>query len=89
MSDSGRGTGARILLGAAASFTIGVAGTPDHNRGPSLAASQMGPRLLRNVTKDRGNQITQGPELGTVSNALLVLRRCECRTRATVFRTSP
>ena len=35
-----------------------------------LAAGQMGPRLLRNFTKDRGNQITLGAFLGTFSYAL-------------------
>ena len=40
----------------------------------SLAAGQMGPRLLRNFTRDRGNQITLGAFLGTFSYALMVLR---------------
>lgn len=34
----------------------------------------MGPRLLRNFTKDRGNQLTLGAFLGTFSYALIVLR---------------
>lgn len=34
----------------------------------------MGPRLLRNFTKDRGNQITLGAFLGTFSYALMVLQ---------------
>ena len=40
----------------------------------SLAAGQMGPRLLRNFTRDRGNQFTLGAFLATFSYALMVLR---------------
>jgi len=59
---NGGGTGARTLLGAIASSTIGVAGTVFSITiaALSLAAGQMGPRLLRNFTRDRGNQITLG-----------------------------
>ena len=73
---NGGGTGARTLLGAVASSTIGVAGTVFSITiaALSLAAGQMGPRLLRNFTKDRGNQITLGTYLGTFSYALMVLR---------------
>ncbi|MDP9095010.1 MAG: DUF2254 domain-containing protein [Pseudomonadota bacterium] len=73
---SGGGTGARALLGAVASSTIGVAGTVFSITiaALSLAAGQMGPRLLRNFTRDRGNQTTLGIFLGTFSYALLVLR---------------
>ena len=73
---NGGGTGARTLLGAVASSTIGVAGTVFSITiaALSLAAGQMGPRLLRNFTKDRGNQITLGTFLGTFSYALMVLR---------------
>ena len=69
-------TGARTLLGAVASSTIGVAGTvfTITIAALSLAAGQMGPRLLRNFTRDRGNQITLGIFLGTFSYALMVLR---------------
>ncbi len=72
----GGGTGARTLLGAAASSTIGVAGTAFSITiaALSLAAGQMGPRLLRNFTRDRGNQITLGIFLATFSYALMVLR---------------
>ena len=72
----GGGTGARTLLGAVASSTIGVAGTVFSITiaALSLAAGQMGPRLLRNFTKDRGNQATLGTYLGTFSYALVVLR---------------
>lgn len=73
---NGGGTGARILLGAVASSTIGVAGTVFSITiaALSLAAGQMGPRLLRNFTRDRGNQFTLGAFLGTFSYALMVLR---------------
>jgi uncharacterized membrane protein len=72
----GGATGARTLLGTVASSTIGVAGTVFSITiaALSLAAGQMGPRLLRNFTKDRGNQLTLGAFLGTFSYALIVLR---------------
>ena len=73
---NGGGTGARTLLGAIASSTIGVAGTVFSITiaALSLAAGQMGPRLLRNFTHDRGVQVTLGTFLGTFSYALTVLR---------------
>jgi uncharacterized membrane protein len=73
---NGGATGARTLLGAVASSTIGVAGTVFSITiaALSLAAGQMGPRLLHNFTRDRGNQITLGVFLGTFSYALMVLR---------------
>ena len=72
----GGATGARTLLGAVASSTVGVAGTVFSITiaALSLAAGQMGPRLLRNFTRDRGNQFTLGAFLGTFSYALIVLR---------------
>ncbi len=79
---NGGGTGARTLLGAIASSTIGVAGTVFSITiaALSLAAGQMGPRLLRNFTRDRGVQVTLGVFLGTFSYALMVLR--SVRTQA-------
>lgn len=79
---NGGATGARTLLGAVASSTIGVAATVFSITiaALSLAAGQMGPRLLRNFTKDRGNQITLGIFLATFSYALMVLR--SVRTKA-------
>ncbi len=79
---NGGGTGARTLLGAVAGSTIGVAGTVFSITiaALSLAAGQMGPRLLRNFTHDRGNQFTLGAFLGTFSYALMVLR--SVRTQA-------
>ena len=73
---SGGGTGARTLLGAVGASTIGVAGTVFSITiaALSLAAGQMGPRLLRNFTSDRGNQFTLGALLGTFSYSLMVLR---------------
>ena len=73
---NGGGTGARTLLGAVAGSMIGVAGTVFSITiaALSLAAGQMGPRLLRNFTRDRGNQFTLGAFLGTFSYALMVLR---------------
>lgn len=59
-----------------ASSTIGVAGTVFSITiaALSLAAGQMGPRLLRNFTRDRGVQIALGTFLGTFTFALMVLR---------------
>jgi uncharacterized membrane protein len=73
---NGGATGARTLLGAIASSTIAVAGTVFSITiaALSLAAGQMGPRLLRNFTRDRGNQFTLGAFLGTFAFALMVLR---------------
>ena len=73
---NGGGTGARTLLGVVASSAIGVAGTVFSITvaALSLAAGQMGPRLLRNFTHDRGNQVTLGAFLGTFAYALMVLR---------------
>ena len=72
----GGATGARTLLGAVAASTIGVAGTVFSITiaALSLTAGQMGPRLLRNFTRDRGNQLTLGAFLGTFCYALTVLR---------------
>ena len=72
----GGDTGARTLLGAIASSTIGVAGTlfSITIAALTLASNQMGPRLLRNFMRDRGNQLTLGVLLGTFGYALIVLR---------------
>ena len=73
---NGGETGARTLLGAIASSTIGVAGTVFSITiaALTLAAGQMGPRLLSNFTSDRGNQATLGLFLATFSYALIVLQ---------------
>src|SRR4051794_5605583 len=72
----GGSDGARSLLGAVASSTIGVAGTlfSITVAALTLASNQMGPRLLRNFMRDRGNQATLGIFLGTFDYALVVLR---------------
>jgi uncharacterized membrane protein len=79
---SGGASGARTLLGAIASSAIGVAGTVFSITiaALSLAAGQMGPRLLRNFTRDRRNQLTLGAFLGTFSYALMVLRSVRTRS---------
>jgi uncharacterized membrane protein len=81
----GGGTGARTLLGAVASSTIGVAGTVFSITiaALSLAAGQMGPRLLRSFTHDRGNQITLGAFLATFSYSLMVLRSVRTQDEGT------
>lgn len=72
----GGDTGARTLLGAIASSTIGVAGTlfSITIAALTLASNQMGPRLLRNFMRDRGNQAVLGVLLGTFAYSILVLR---------------
>jgi len=59
---SGGAEGARALLSAVASSTIGVAGTTFSITiaALTLASGQMGPRLLRNFTRDARNQIVLG-----------------------------
>lgn len=73
---AGGAEGARALLGAVASSTIGVAGTTFSITiaALTLASGQMGPRLLRNFTRDARNQIVLGIFLGTFAYALIVLR---------------
>jgi uncharacterized membrane protein len=73
---TGGEAGARSLLGAVASSTIGVAGTTFSITvaALSLASGQMGPRLLRNFVRDSGNQYALGIFLGTFAYALVVLR---------------
>jgi uncharacterized membrane protein len=79
---SGGATGARTLLGSVASSTISTAGTifSITIAALSLAAGQMGPRLLRNFTRDRGNQVTLGIFLGTFAYTLMVLRTVRTRS---------
>lgn len=87
----GSGTGARTLLGTVASSTIGVAGTVFSIAIAvlSLAAGQMGPRLLRNFTRDRGNQFTLGAFLATFSYALIVLRSVRTQDEGAFVRILP
>lgn len=73
---TGGAEGARALLSAVASSTIGVAGTTFSITiaALSLASNQMGPRLLRNFVRDARNQAVLGTFLGTFAYALVVLR---------------
>lgn len=73
---AGGEAGARALLGAVATSTIGVAGTTFSITvaALSLASGQMGPRLLRNFVRDPGNQLALGVFLGTFAYTLVVLR---------------
>jgi uncharacterized membrane protein len=82
---NGGGTGARTLLGVIASSAIGVAGTVFSITiaALSLAAGQMGPRLLHNFTRDRGVQLTLGAFLGTFSYSLMVLRSVRTQAEGT------
>lgn len=68
--------GAREVLGTIAGATIGVAGTTFSITvaALTLASTQMGPRLLRNFTRDAGNQYALGAFLATFSYALVSLR---------------
>lgn len=73
---SGGAEGARALLGAVASSSIGVAGTVFSITiaALSLASGQMGPRLLRNFVRDSRNQLALGIFIGTFAYSLVVLR---------------
>jgi uncharacterized membrane protein len=73
---AGGETGARHLLGAVATAAIGVAGTTFSITvaALTLASNQMGPRLLRNFSRDPGNQYALGAFLATFAYALTVLR---------------
>lgn len=73
---AGGRSGARDVLGTVASATIGVAGTTFSITvaALSLASNQMGPRLLRNFTRDPGNQYALGALLATFAYSLVALR---------------
>ncbi len=81
----GGGTGARTLLGTVAASAIGVAGTVFSITiaALTLAAGQMGPRLLSNFTRDRGNQWTLGVFLGTFAYSLMVLASVRTESEST------
>ncbi|MBD1852784.1 DUF2254 domain-containing protein [Leptolyngbya sp. FACHB-711] len=68
--------GARAMLSTIASSMATVAGTAFSITivALQLAASNFGPRLLRNFMQDMGNQIVLGTFLGTFLYCLLVLR---------------
>jgi uncharacterized membrane protein len=67
--------GARGVLSTVAAATIGVAGTTFSITvaALTLASDQMGPRLLRNFTRDPGNQYVLGAFVATFAYALVAL----------------
>ncbi|MCC5604583.1 DUF2254 domain-containing protein [Nostoc favosum] len=73
---TGGADGARSLLGSVAGSMISVAATAFSITivALQLAASNFGPRLLRNFMQDTGNQVVLGTFLGTFIYCLLVLR---------------
>jgi uncharacterized membrane protein len=68
--------GAREVLGTVAAACIGVAGTTFSITvaALTLASNQMGPRLLRNFTRDPGNGWALGAFVATFAYALVALR---------------
>ncbi len=68
--------GARNVLTTVASSAIGLAGTVFSITVAALsfAAGNMGPRLLDNFTRDRGNQVTLGMFIATFAFSLTTLR---------------
>ncbi|WP_375479513.1 DUF2254 domain-containing protein [uncultured Nostoc sp.] len=75
-SYTGGADGARSLLGAVAGSMISVAATAFSITivALQLAASNFGPRLLRNFMQDTGNQVVLGTFISTFIYCLLVLR---------------
>lgn len=73
---TGSTDGARAMLSAIAGSMITVAGTVFSITivALQLAASNFGPRLLRNFMHDIGNQVVLGTFIGTFIYCLLVLR---------------
>ncbi|MBN3947014.1 MAG: DUF2254 domain-containing protein [Nostoc sp. NMS7] len=75
-SYTGGADGARSLLGAVAGSMISVAATAFSITivALQLAASNFGPRLLRNFMQDTGNQLVLGTFISTFIYCLLILR---------------
>ncbi|MBD0301643.1 MAG: DUF2254 domain-containing protein [Tolypothrix sp. T3-bin4] len=73
---TGGADGARSLLGAVAGSMISVSATAFSITivALQLAASNFGPRLLRNFMQDTGNQVVLGTFISTFIYCLLVLR---------------
>ncbi|MGE0370680.1 MAG: DUF2254 domain-containing protein [Gammaproteobacteria bacterium] len=73
---AGGAAGARDVLGAMAGAMIAVAGTTFSITvaALTLASTQMGPRLLRNFTRDPGNQYALGALVATFAYAVTALR---------------
>lgn len=84
---AGSASGARDVLGVIAGSTIGVAGTVFSITvaALTLASSQMGPRLLRNFTRDPGNQHALGAFVATFAYTLVVLRAVRAAGEGTAF----
>ncbi len=75
-SYTGGADGARSLLGTVAGSMVSVAATAFSITivALQLAASNFGPRLLRNFMQDTGNQVVLGTFISTFIYCLLVLR---------------
>lgn len=75
-SYTGGADGARSVLGAVAGSMISVAATVFSitTVALQLAASNFGPRLLRNFMQDTGNQVVLGTFISTFIYCLLILR---------------
>jgi uncharacterized membrane protein len=75
-SYTGGADGARSLLGTVAGSMVTVAATAFSITivALQLAASNFGPRLLRNFMQDTGNQVVLGTFISTFIYCLLVLR---------------
>ncbi len=73
---SGSPDGARSILSTIASSMISVAGLTFSITivALSLASSQLGPRLLNNFMRDKGNQIVLGTFISVFTYCLLILR---------------
>jgi len=73
---SGGAEGARSVLSTIAGSMITVAGVAFSVTmvALSFASSELGPRLLRNFMRDRGNQLVLGTFIATFVYSLLVLR---------------
>ena len=73
---SGGASGARSMLSTVATSMITVAGTVFSITiaALTLASQQFGPRLLRNFTVDRGNQVVLGTFVATFLYCLMILR---------------
>ncbi len=73
---SGSADGARSLLSTIAGSMITVAGITFSITITtlSLVSSQLGPRLLNNFMRDRGNQVSLGTFVATFTYCLFVLR---------------
>lgn len=77
--------GARGVLGTIAGSMMTVAGVVFSITvvALSLASQQFGPRLIRNFTRDRGNQLVLGTFVATFVYCLLVLRTVNGTEKAT------